>query len=84
MRFFADNSDYKQATRRLVDPNPITYRMLHEDAAGMGLCTEFFTVSGIDPDAAVTCNCTIFDMGHEATCDLVAAHDLRARLIPSR
>jgi hypothetical protein len=61
------------------DPNPITYRMLHEDAAGYGLAPEFFTVSGIDPDAPVTCNCK-FDEGHEAHCNLVAAHELRAKM----
>ena len=62
----------------IEDPNPITYRMLHEEAAGMGLCAEFFRISGIDPDAPVRCNCD-FDEGHEAGCDLVAAHDLRRR-----
>jgi hypothetical protein len=80
MRFFSDNSDYASAVRRLsrgpVEPNPITYRMLHEDAAGMGLAEEFFTVSGINPDAAVKCNCN-FDEGHEPACDIVAAHELR-------
>lgn len=28
-----------------------TNREAHEEAAGMGLCDEFFTTSGIDPDA---------------------------------
>lgn len=65
----------------MIDPNPITYRMLHEDAAGMGLTSEFFTVSGINPDAVVKCNCQ-WDAGHEAHCDLVAAHDLGIRLRP--
>ena len=80
MRFFADNSDYRQAIRdggaKMPEPNPITYRMLHEEAAGMGLCAEFFQISGINPDAPVVCNCK-FDQGHEPTCDLVSANDLR-------
>ena len=59
--------------------NPITYRMLHEEAAGMGLCAEFFAQSGIDPDASVACNCK-FDEGHEATCDIVAAHELLKKM----
>lgn len=63
----------------IKDPRPITYRMLHEDAAGMGLCNEFFTTSSIIPDAPVTCSCA-FDMGHQADCDIVAAHSLRMRL----
>lgn len=54
---------------KFIDPNPITYRMLHEYAAGMGLCAEFFTVSGID-------NCN-FDEGHEAHCDIVTAYEIR-------
>ena len=29
----------------------MTNREAHEKAAGMGLCNEFFAVSGIDPDA---------------------------------
>lgn len=62
----------------LKDPNPITYRMLHEDAAGMGLCPEFFTISNIDPEAAVTCNCN-WDAGHEPNCDMVAVFELRRR-----
>lgn len=82
MKFFADNSDYRAAIRnggmRMVEPNPITYRMLYEDAAGMGLCDEFFTISGINPDAPVRCNCK-FDEGHEAACDIVAAHELRRK-----
>jgi hypothetical protein len=49
--------------------------MLHEHAAGMGLCPEFFEISGIDPDAPVTCNCN-FDEGHEPNCHIVAAHFL--------
>lgn len=59
--------------------NPITYRMLHEDAAGMGLCDEFFTISGIDPNAPVKCNC-YWDAGHEPHCDIVSANELRRRL----
>lgn len=84
MRFFSDNSDYKQAVRRLSenDPNPITYRTLHEEAAGMGLCEEFFKISGIEPDTPVRCNCK-FDAGHESHCDLVAAHELRKQRQPS-
>lgn len=60
------------------EPNPITYRMLHEDVAGMGLCDEFFRVSGIDPDAVVTCNCE-FNNGHELCCDMVAVAELRRK-----
>lgn len=63
----------------LVEPSPITYRMLHEDAAGMGLCIEFFSVSGINPDAPVICNCD-WDEGHQPSCDLVAANELRRRM----
>lgn len=59
--------------------SPVTYRMLHEDAAGMGLAGEFFTVSGINPDASVKCNCK-WDEGHEEHCDLVAANELRRRM----
>lgn len=80
MRFFADNTDYRRAVKnRSSAAAPITYRMLHEDAAGMGLCAEFFAVSGIDPEAPVKCNCA-FDEGHEAHCDLVAANELLRRL----
>lgn len=32
---------------------PITYRDLHEEAAGMGLCDEFFKASNINPHALV-------------------------------
>jgi hypothetical protein len=59
----------------MIEPTPVTYRMLHEDAAGMGLCDEFFEINHIDPDAIVTCNCN-WDAGHEATCDMVAANRL--------
>lgn len=62
----------------MIEPLPITYRMLHEDAAGMGLCDEFFAVSGIDPDAVVKCSCH-FDAGHEPHCDIVAARELRVK-----
>lgn len=62
----------------LKDPNPITYRMLHDDAAGMDLCPEFFAISNIDPDATVTCNCN-WDAGHEPHCNIVAAIELRRR-----
>jgi hypothetical protein len=61
------------------DPAPITYRQLHEHAAGMGLCDEFFTTSGIDPDAPVTCSCS-FNTGHEPWCDLVYAQHVRREL----
>lgn len=57
---------------------PITYRDLHEEAAGMGLCDDFFKVSNIKPDAPVECNCK-WDGGHEPTCDIVAAHALLAK-----
>lgn len=30
---------------------PKTNREAHEEAAGMGLCPQFFKISGIDPDA---------------------------------
>jgi hypothetical protein len=29
-------------------------RQAHEEAAGMGLCDEFFVLNGIDPDAPYT------------------------------
>lgn len=64
---------------KFVDPNPITYRMLYEDAAGMGLCDEFFIINRIDPDAVVKCNCKFYE-GHESVCDIVAAHELRRKL----
>jgi hypothetical protein len=57
---------------------PITYRDLHEEAAGMGLEARFFTISGIDPDAAVKCNCA-FDAGHESHCDIVLANEILRR-----
>lgn len=81
MKFFSDNSDYRAALRGTarIEPRPITYRMLHEDAAGMGLCADFFRISNINPDAIVTCNCA-FDGGHQPHCDIVAANELRARL----
>lgn len=60
---------------RFKDPNPITYREMHEHFAGMGLCAEFFTVSKINPDAPVTCNCE-WDGGHEEKCDMVSAHEV--------
>jgi hypothetical protein len=52
---------------------PVTYRELHEDAAGMGLDESFFAVSKIDPNVAVKCNCD-WDEGHHANCDMVAAN----------
>jgi hypothetical protein len=58
---------------------PVTYRELHEDAAGMGLDDSFFTISKIDPNAAVKCNCD-WDEGHEGHCDIVAAN----RILMSR
>jgi hypothetical protein len=64
-----------------LEPNPITWRMLHEHAAGVGLCPEFFDLSGIDPDAPVTCTCN-FDQGHEPGCAIVYAHELRKTLKP--
>jgi hypothetical protein len=64
----------------ISDPSPITYRMLHEEAAGMGLDPIFFRLSGVDPDAAVTCNCNFVE-GHESSCDIVAAHELRQKLM---
>lgn len=57
--------------------NPITNRMLHEHAAGMGICNEFFIINGIDPDAEVKCNCK-WDAGHEAHCAIVQAHEMIA------
>lgn len=60
----------------VYDPNPITYRQLHEHLAGYALTEEFFKLSNINPDAPVTCNCN-WDEGHEAHCDIVLAHDLR-------
>jgi hypothetical protein len=41
----------------------------------MGLADEFFTVSGINPDAVVVCNCQ-WDAGHEAHCNIVAANEI--------
>jgi hypothetical protein len=64
--------------RLLRDPEPITYRMLHEDVAGVGLSEEFFTLNHINPDGPVLCNCA-FDEGHEPTCDIVAANALWRR-----
>jgi len=32
-------------------PRPKTNREVHEEAAGVGLCIEFFALNGIDPDA---------------------------------
>ena len=61
------------AQPRLVLPLAVTYRELHEDAAGMGFDAAFFAVSKIDPDAAVKCNCD-WDEGHHANCDIVAAN----------
>ena len=63
----------------MIEPTPITYRMLHEDAAGMPLSQGFFLLSGIDPDAPVKCNCA-FDVGHQAWCDIVEAHKLRMKM----
>ena len=56
---------------------PINYRMIHEYAAGMGLDDGFFVRSGIDPDAAVVCNCD-FHEGHESHCDIVLANKMIA------
>lgn len=62
--------------------SPVTYRDLHEEAAGMGLCDEFFRVSKIDPNATVRCNCN-WDEGHEAHCDMVLANKIiRQRITP--
>lgn len=63
----------------MIEPNPITYRMLFEDAAGMGLSDVFFIISGLDPDATVVCNCD-WDGGHQEGCDIVSAHNLRRRM----
>ena len=59
--------------------SPVTYRELHEDAAGMGLDGSFFAVSKIDPNAPVKCNCNWHE-GHEEHCDIVAAN----RILMSR
>lgn len=59
--------------------SPVTYRELHEEAAGMGLDGSFFAVSQIDPNAPVKCNCNWND-GHEEHCDIVAAN----RILMSR
>lgn len=75
MRFFADNSDYR-AAKRNQQQSPVTERMLHEDAAGMGLDDLFFAISGINPDAPVKCTCKWDDEGHEPHCDIVAANKL--------
>lgn len=64
----------------MVEPRPVTYRMMHEYCAGMGLCPEFFTISGIDPDAMVKCNCN-WDLGHEPHCDIVTAHEVGNALL---
>lgn len=48
----------------MVEPNPVTYRML-----GM-------TAEVPNPDAPVTCSYT-FDEGHEPDCDIVKAHDYK-------
>ncbi len=51
----------------------VTYRELHEEAAGMGLNGSFFAVSKIDPNAPVKCNCA-WNEGHGEHCDIVAAN----------
>ncbi len=55
--------------------NLITYRILHEHFAGMGLCDQFFTINKINPDEIVKCNCN-FDEGHEPNCDIVTANQI--------
>lgn len=59
----------------MIEPNPITYRMLHNAAAGYTLSEEFFTTNNIDPNAIVKCNCNFYE-GHENWCDIVSAHNL--------
>jgi hypothetical protein len=44
----------------MVEPNPITYRMIGK-------------LDVPDPDAVVVCNCR-WDEGHEPTCDIVEAN----------
>lgn len=51
----------------------LTYRELHEEVAGMGLDSLFFSSSGIDPNAVVKCNCEWND-GHHENCDIVMAN----------
>lgn len=41
-----------------------TNREAHEEAAGMGLCNEFFTISGIDPDALYVEPTAMEDVSH--------------------
>jgi hypothetical protein len=45
---------HESITCALASPPEQTNRQVHEAAAGMGLCDEFFKVSGINPDAPAT------------------------------
>ena len=49
-------SDPAVGSTRLLSERIKTNRQAHEEAAGMGLCDEFFSVSGIDPDALYSDN----------------------------
>lgn len=64
------------------EPNPVTYRELHEYCAGYGLEHTFFEISGIDPEAPVRCNCK-FDSGHEPHCDIVLANRIMRERPPA-
>ncbi len=59
------------------EPNPVRYREMHEHAAGIGLDEPFFSISKIDPNAVVKCNCA-FDEGHQPHCDIVYANKVMA------
>ena len=63
----------------MLEPTPVTYRMLYETANGGPLLERFYYVHNIDPNAIVKCNCN-FDEGHETTCDLVKANTLIIKL----
>lgn len=62
---------------------PVSYRMLHEDAAGMPLDEMFFKIAGVSPDAPVECNCE-FNQGHESHCLIAQAHELLAKMNSER
>jgi hypothetical protein len=53
--------------------------MLFEDRELQKLDTTYFHEAERNPDSPVLCSCA-FDGGHEVSCDIVAANDLRRRL----
>lgn len=60
----------------LKESQPITYGMLSKTELSR---KDFQRICNFNPDEPVKCNCK-WDGGHEAHCDIVAAHELISKL----